>query len=78
MTTVDYTHRRKPKLTIALIWLLSALVSSGPIFGWKDDDFERRMENKMCLVSQSISYQIFATVFSFYAPSVLILLLYYR
>src|SRR5690606_5950603 len=46
VTTVDYIHRRKTKHVctgIGLIWILSATVSLGPILGWKDDDFERRI-----------------------------------
>lgn len=82
VTSVDYIHRRKGKHVccgIALIWLLSAIVSLGPILGWKDEEFERRiLEHGVCLVSQSASYQVFATLFSFYAPSFLLLLLYYR
>lgn len=82
VTTVDYIHRRKAKhvcLGIALIWILSAVISFGPMLGWKDDRFEERITNQgVCLVSQEVSYQVFATIFSFYAPCTLLLLLYYR
>lgn len=82
VTTVDYIHRRKGKHVcagIGLIWVLSAVISLGPMLGWKDSDFENRIvDKKLCLVSQAMSYQVFATIFSFYAPSILLLLLYYR
>ena len=64
---------------IAIVWVVSAVISLAPILGWKDDDFDRRItEEKRCLVSQDIAYQIFATMFSFYGPSALVLILYYR
>ncbi|KAH9397017.1 G-protein coupled receptor [Tyrophagus putrescentiae] len=82
VTTVDYIHRRKAKhvcLGILLIWLFSGVISLGPMLGWKDADFEERIiHQKLCLVSQAMSYQVFATVFSFYAPSALLCFLYYR
>ncbi|XP_075592069.1 uncharacterized protein LOC124498878 [Dermatophagoides farinae] len=82
VTTVDYIHRRKAKHVcagITIIWLFSALISFGPMLGWKDNEFEQRIvERKECMISQDISYQIFATISSFYAPSILLLLQYYR
>lgn len=82
VTTIDYIHRRKGKhvcMGICFIWIFSATISLGPMLGWKDDDFENRIiHQKLCLVSQALSYQVFATIFSFYAPCILILLLYYR
>ncbi|KAH9414430.1 G-protein coupled receptor [Dermatophagoides pteronyssinus] len=82
VTTVDYIHRRKAKHVcagIAIIWLFSAIISLGPMLGWKDNEFEQRIvERKECMISQDISYQIFATIASFYAPSILLLLQYYR
>jgi len=64
---------------ILTVWIISAVITLGPILGWKDIDFVRRIEEeKKCLVSQDVSYQIFATLLSFYGPSALVLILYYR
>lgn len=82
VTNVDYVHQRNGRhigTMIAIVWVVSAVISLAPILGWKDDDFDRRIsEEKRCLVSQDIAYQIFATMFSFYGPSALVLILYYR
>ena len=43
-----------------------------------DPDWDLRLENYQCLVSQDISYQIFATASSFYVPLLVILFLYWR
>lgn len=63
---------------ILILWILSFLVSIAPMFGWKDPDWDSRLENYQCLVSQDISYQIFATASSFYVPLLVILFLYWR
>lgn len=64
---------------IFLIWCISIIVSLAPLLGWKDPDFEDRVNvEKICIVSQDIGYQIFATMMTFYVPLVIILLLYWR
>lgn len=82
MTNVDYIHQRRNGrrigLMIGLIWVASLLISVAPIFGWRDRDFPIRIEQRQCLISQDVTYQIFATCSSFYVPLLLILLLYWR
>ena len=82
VTQVHYIHSRTIKTIgtmIALIWGISITVSLAPLFGWKDPDFEKRVNTeKQCIVSQDLSYQIFATMSTFYVPLVIILLLYWR
>lgn len=57
---------------------MSFLVCIAPLLGWKDPEWENRIENKKCLVSQDLYYQIFATASSFYLPLLGILFLYWR
>ncbi len=82
VTNVDYIHHRNAKrigLMIITIWIVAAIVSLAPNFGWKDPQYKNRIEiEKRCLVSQNIYYQIFATVATFYGPLVLILGLYWK
>ncbi|GIY14669.1 5-hydroxytryptamine receptor [Caerostris extrusa] len=82
VTNVDYARNRCKKriyTAIFLVWTISFTVSIAPIFGWKDPDFDTRIEiEKRCLVSQDLGYQIFATCSSFYVPLILILILYSR
>lgn len=62
ITDVSYVQSRTPHRIfgmLGIIWLLSLLISLAPMFGWKDNDFYRRvMEQHVCLISQQISYQV--------------------
>ncbi|VBB33132.1 unnamed protein product, partial [Acanthocheilonema viteae] len=61
VTDVSYVQNRTPNrifCMLGIVWLLSLLISLAPMFGWKDNDFYRRvMEQRVCLISQQISYQ---------------------
>lgn len=48
------------------------------MLGWKDPDWNKRIDDLECLVSQDVYYQIFATASSFYVPLLIILVLYWR
>jgi len=81
VTDIDYAHQRTAQrigIMIVILWILSFLVSIAPMFGWKDPEWDKRLENYECLVSQDVSYQIFATMSSFYVPLLAILFLYWR
>ncbi|XP_013789192.1 5-hydroxytryptamine receptor-like [Limulus polyphemus] len=82
VTQVDYVRNRSARhigTMIFIVWAVAFVVSLAPIFGWKDPDFLKRVEEeKRCLVSQDVAYQVFATFSSFYVPLVLILILYFR
>ncbi|KAI5709588.1 hypothetical protein M8J75_001461 [Diaphorina citri] len=82
VTNIDYIHQRTAKrigLMIFIIWCVSFLVCIAPLLGWKDGGWESRVrDERTCLVSQDIGYQIFATASSFYLPLLVILILYWR
>ncbi|XP_043270642.1 5-hydroxytryptamine receptor-like isoform X2 [Venturia canescens] len=82
VTNVDYIHQRTARrigVMIFIVWMLAVFICIAPLLGWKDVDWENRVvHEKVCLVSQDISYQIFATVMSFYLPLLVILILYWR
>jgi len=64
---------------ILVVWLVAFLVCIAPLLGWKDPDWWSRVsEERKCLVSQDVGYQIFATASSFYVPLLVILFLYWR
>lgn len=65
-------------MMIFIIWLVSFLVCIAPLLGWKDPNWELRIRDKKCLISQDLYYQIFATASSFYLPLLVILILYWR
>ncbi|KAL1490753.1 hypothetical protein ABEB36_013399 [Hypothenemus hampei] len=81
VTNVEYIHHRTSKrigMMIFIIWLVSFLVCIAPLLGWKDPQWNERIQHKQCLVSQDLYYQIFATASSFYLPLLVILILYWR
>ncbi|XP_072160346.1 5-hydroxytryptamine receptor isoform X2 [Bemisia tabaci] len=82
VTNIDYIHQRTGKrigIMILVIWTVSFLVCIAPLLGWKDPEWETRvLQQRTCLVSQDIGYQIFATASSFYLPLFVILVLYWR
>lgn len=81
VTNIDYVHHRTAHrigIMIIVIWGLAFLVSIAPLLGWKDPDWSQRINDLQCIVSQDISYQIFATASSFYVPLLVILVLYWR
>lgn len=67
---------------IVVIWSVALVVSLAPQvpqFGWKDDEYFYRIhELKLCLVSQDVGYQIFATSSTFYVPLLVICILYWK
>ncbi|CAH0555365.1 unnamed protein product [Brassicogethes aeneus] len=81
VTNIDYIHQRTSKrigLMIFIIWFVSFLVCIAPLLGWKDPQWDQRIREKKCIVSQDLYYQIFATASSFYLPLLVILILYWR
>ncbi|XP_054164661.1 5-hydroxytryptamine receptor 2A-like [Oppia nitens] len=82
VTNVDYIHNRNSRrigTMIFIIWAVAMVVSLAPVLGWKDPDFLKRIEvDRICLLSQDIAYQMFATCSTFYVPLALILILYWR
>lgn len=64
---------------LAIVWIVSLLISLAPIFGWKDDQFVTRVrEQHVCLISQQLSYQVFSTSTAFYLPLCAIIVIYYK
>ncbi|KAI1299376.1 5-hydroxytryptamine receptor 2A [Halotydeus destructor] len=82
VTNIDYVTRRTGQSIaklLSVVWSVAIVVSLAPLFGWKDDKFSERVQvDKICMVSQDISYQVFATCSTFYAPLGFILLLYWK
>nr|QVK45763.1 G protein-coupled receptor [Proales similis] len=73
-----YTQRRNAKLMLLMIlvvWLLSALISIPPLFGWGKPSAQLQMD-KICMVSSDLKYQIYATMFAFYLPCLVMVVIY--
>ncbi|XP_075168938.1 5-hydroxytryptamine (serotonin) receptor 1A [Haematobia irritans] len=81
VTNINYMHSRTSKrvlLMIFFVWTAAVIVSLAPQFGWKDPDYLQRIEQQKCMVSQDVSYQVFATCCTFYVPLLVILVLYWK
>ena len=72
----QYAVKRTPKrmaLMIASVWVTSVLISVPPLLGWQTTN-----PVWVCTVSQDIGYQIYATLFAFYLPLTVMLVVYFR
>jgi hypothetical protein len=82
VTNVDYITSRTSRsisLLIGSVWTMSIIISAGPILGWKDANFLKRItDEKKCIISQDVLYQILATCSTFYGPLIVILILYWK
>ncbi|XP_017106759.2 5-hydroxytryptamine receptor 2A [Drosophila bipectinata] len=81
VTNIDYIHSRTSNrvfMMIFCVWTAAVIVSLAPQFGWKDPDYLQRIEQQKCMVSQDVSYQVFATCCTFYVPLMVILALYWK
>ena len=59
---------------ILIVWVLSALISIPPLFGW--GRASKMLEiNGSCMVSQDFKYQIYATLLAFYVPLIVMIIL---
>jgi len=62
VTSIDYIQKRTFKritVMIIFVWIISALVSVCPLFGWKDPDWDKRIQvYQLCLISQDVGYQV--------------------
>ncbi|XP_060527831.1 5-hydroxytryptamine receptor 1 [Cylas formicarius] len=82
---LEYGVKRTPRrmtLWIVLVWCLAAMTSLPPllIIGNEHTQTEESGEiiKDVCLVSQDIGYQLYATMFSFYIPLTVMIVVYYK
>nr|UYI00197.1 alpha-1A adrenergic receptor [Neoseiulus barkeri] len=69
------THRRAVT-TCVVVWVLSFFISVGPLFGWRDPPNPDLKYS--CEVTKQKGYVIFSVLFSFYIPTLVILVVYQR
>lgn len=82
---LEYGVKRTPRrmiVWIVLAWCLAAMISLPPLF-IIGNEHTRQNENgeilgEVCLVSQNIGYQVYATMCSFYIPLVVMIVVYYK
>nr|XP_033790188.1 5-hydroxytryptamine receptor 5A isoform X1 [Geotrypetes seraphini] len=69
------TRKRISNVMIVMTWVLSAIISLSPLFGWGETYSEVKEE---CQVSQEPSYTIFSTFGAFYLPLCVVLFVYWK
>lgn len=67
--------KRRALLAVMLLWVLSIIISIGPLFGWKEPAPE---DDSICKITEEPGYAIFSAVGSFYQPLTIILVMYCR
>uniref|UniRef100_A0A3B5MNK7 Alpha-1A adrenergic receptor n=1 Tax=Xiphophorus couchianus TaxID=32473 RepID=A0A3B5MNK7_9TELE len=67
--------KRRALLAVMLLWVLSIIISIGPLFGWKEPEPE---DESICKITEEPGYAIFSAVGSFYLPLTIILVMYCR
>lgn len=81
---VRYTHnttfpRQRVCLVMTLLaWVLSGIISSSPLFGWKSGKPRNDAASLQCIISQDLGYTIFSTFGAFWFPLVIILIVYFK
>ncbi|KAM9314131.1 alpha-1D adrenergic receptor [Pholidichthys leucotaenia] len=66
---------RKAAAILALVWLSSAVISVGPLLGWKEPP---PRDDGICSITEEPGYALFSSLFSFYLPLAVILFMYFR
>lgn len=66
---------RRGLTAVAALWGLSAAISVGPLFGWREPDPE---DETVCRITQEPGYALFSALGSFYIPLAIILAMYCR
>ncbi|MEE6515438.1 hypothetical protein FKM82_024198 [Ascaphus truei] len=66
---------RRGLLALLCIWVLSFVISIGPLFGWKEPAPE---DETICEITKEPGYALFSAFGSFYLPLTIILVMYFR
>nr|XP_020445965.1 alpha-1A adrenergic receptor-like [Monopterus albus]XP_020445966.1 alpha-1A adrenergic receptor-like [Monopterus albus] len=67
--------KRRALLAVMVLWVLSIIISIGPLFGWKEPAPE---DESICKITEEPGYAVFSAVGSFYLPLAIILAMYCR
>ncbi|XP_071338567.1 adrenoceptor alpha 1Aa [Trachinotus anak] len=67
--------KHRALLAVMLLWVLSIIISIGPLFGWKEP---APQDESICKITEEPGYAIFSAVGSFYLPLAIILAMYCR
>ncbi|KYO29515.1 alpha-1D adrenergic receptor [Alligator mississippiensis] len=66
---------RKAVVILVVVWLSSMVISIGPLLGWKEPP---PPDESICSITEEPGYALFSSLFSFYLPLAVILVMYFR
>ncbi len=66
---------RRALLAMLGIWVLSLVISIGPLLGWKEPPLP---DDTVCVITEEPFYALFSSLGSFYIPLIVILVMYCR
>ncbi|XP_015684559.1 alpha-1D adrenergic receptor-like [Protobothrops mucrosquamatus] len=66
---------KKAVVILGVVWLSSMVISIGPLLGWKEEPPE---SDQFCTITEEPGYAIFSSLFSFYLPLLVILVMYFN
>ncbi|XP_067389642.1 alpha-1D adrenergic receptor [Emydura macquarii macquarii] len=66
---------KKAVVILGLVWLSSMVISIGPLLGWKEAP---PPDESICSITEEPGYALFSSLFSFYLPLAVILVMYFR
>ncbi|KAM9857353.1 alpha-1A adrenergic receptor [Aulostomus maculatus] len=66
---------RKAVAILILVWVSSTVISVGPLLGWKEPP---PVDDSICRITEEPGYALFSSLFSFYLPLMVILIMYFR
>ncbi|KAM4545001.1 alpha-1A adrenergic receptor-like [Odontesthes bonariensis] len=67
--------KRRALLAMLGVWILSFVISIGPLLGWKESPSE---DDTVCVITEEPFYALFSSLGSFYIPLAVILAMYCR
>ncbi|XP_061685772.1 alpha-1A adrenergic receptor [Syngnathoides biaculeatus] len=66
---------RRAGVVLVLVWVSSTVISVGPLLGWKEPP---PLDERICRITEEPGYALFSSLFSFYLPLLIILVMYFR
>ncbi|XP_068131024.1 alpha-1D adrenergic receptor [Hyperolius riggenbachi] len=66
---------KKAVVIIVVLWLSSMVISIGPLLGWKEPP---PPDDSQCTITEEPGYALFSSLFSFYLPLMVILIMYFK
>ncbi|XP_072262742.1 alpha-1D adrenergic receptor [Pyxicephalus adspersus] len=66
---------KKAVVIIILLWVSSMVISIGPLLGWKEPP---PADDSQCSITEEPGYALFSSLFSFYLPLLVILIMYFK